>query len=170
MSCGVAMLLLLAMRVARPQGIALGDGAYLRLLAVTTGPQHQFSTGRRYESAPYRWLPASLRDRFGWRRRASVVQVADADSLMVWYSMFVPGATPPPSRLLRSVDLIGPGGERIAVGAQSRVLLDDGSAAGLVLFPGIAAVPAGARLRMVSGSGGEPAVTLAIPEPGTAAR
>ncbi|MBN8248324.1 MAG: hypothetical protein J0L84_12895 [Verrucomicrobia bacterium] len=159
-------MVLLVARALRPQGVRLDDGTYLRLLAVTTGPQHQFSTGLRYESAPYRWLPARLRDRMGWRPRASVVQVTDADSLMVWYSLFIPGTTTPPSRLFRSVDLIGPTGDRIAAGAQSRVLLTDGSGAGLVLFPGLAAVPEGARLRFQAGT----TVAVATPTLNPAAR
>jgi len=168
--CGIAVLAVLGARVLRPQGIRLQDGTYLRVLATTTGPQHHFATGRRYERAPYRWLPSMLRDRLGWRASASAVQVTDADSLMVWFAIHVPGTTNPPPRLFRSVDLIGPSGNLMSIGAQSPVTLADGTRAGLVLFPGLHAAPEGARLRFRHGTGTGLVMETAMPNPSRGTR
>lgn len=130
----------------RPAGVRLADGTYLRVLAVTVGPNHVFSTGERFERRPLVWLPLVLRDRLGWRHYSLNLPVADSASVMLWLASYSPATRSLKPRTFTAVELVDAEGNVLSQGAQAAVPVPSREA-GLVLLPGVTNFPAGSRLR-----------------------
>lgn len=135
----------------RPAGTRLADGTYLRVLAVTSGPNHSFATGERYSRRPFIWLPTPLLNRLDWRSHGASVQMEDAASTLVWFTSYDPGEGRLKPRTFNRVELVSADGIVLAVAAQAPFQVA-GRQVGLLFFPGLTNLPPDSRLRLYRGA------------------
>jgi hypothetical protein len=134
----------------RPAGTRLTDGTYLRVLAVTSGPNHSFATGERYSRRPFIWLPTPLLNRLDWRSHGASVWVEDAASTLVWFTSYDPREDRLKPRTFNRVELVAADGTVLTVAAQAPFQVA-GRQVGLLFFPGLTNLPPDSRLRLYRG-------------------